>query len=120
MARFEPTDRSNSPDTIRKPIPMASAPVNVAALIIPENERKLKNLGTNREKSTNTTNNTATGATMVEFGRKCLTFASRGAEVLIKDFSIRADSRPGGKRKWISPRPPEAYLFTWVRVDFVR
>lgn len=66
-------------------MPMAKAPVRVAALMIPEMERKLKNFGTNTENKTSTTNNTATGAAMVEPGSQGLIFDSQDAEVLIKD-----------------------------------
>jgi hypothetical protein len=66
---------------------MAKAPVSVAALTIPENERKLKNFGTNTENSISTTNNTAAGAAMVELGNQGLIFDSQGTEVLINDLT---------------------------------
>lgn len=65
---------------------MAKAPVKVAALTIPEIERKLKNFGTNTENKISTTNNTAAGAAMVEPGSQGLIFDSQGEEALIKDF----------------------------------
>src|SRR4030067_2445134 len=65
-ATSAPTDRSNSPAIISRVTPIAIVPVRVAALIMPEIERRVRKFGTKAEHRTKTTISVRSGPRMGE------------------------------------------------------
>src|SRR4030067_1773060 len=65
-ATSAPTDRSNSPSIINRVTPIATEPVRVAALIMPEIERRVRKFGTKAEHRTKTTTSVSSGPRMGE------------------------------------------------------
>src|SRR3970040_1235950 len=60
-ATSAPTDRSNSPAIISRVTPIDIVPVRVAALIMPEIERRVRKFGTKAEHRTKTTTSVSSG-----------------------------------------------------------